>query len=116
MGFAGHLPELIVLLVAALVIFGPKRLPEIGSAMGKGIREFRKSTTEEDTSANHQVATEQAAQIVSPPTVDATPVPTTTVEPAQPAPPGVEATQPPQSPDAHDVAAGAVSAPKPDVH
>ncbi len=46
--FSGHLPELIVLLVAALVIFGPKRLPEIGGAMGKGIREFRKSTTEPD--------------------------------------------------------------------
>jgi sec-independent protein translocase protein TatA len=44
--FAGHLPELIVLLVAALVIFGPKRLPEIGGAMGKGIREFRKGTQE----------------------------------------------------------------------
>jgi len=31
-------------LVIALVIFGPKKLPEIGSALGKGIREFRKST------------------------------------------------------------------------
>ena len=48
MGFGGHLPELIVLLVAALVIFGPKRLPEIGGAMGKGIREFRKAHSELD--------------------------------------------------------------------
>lgn len=44
----GHLPELIILLVAALVIFGPKRLPEIGGAMGRGIKEFRKSTSESD--------------------------------------------------------------------
>lgn len=46
--FGGHLPELIVLLLAALVIFGPKRLPEIGGAMGKGIREFKKGTSEND--------------------------------------------------------------------
>lgn len=44
--FGAHWPELIILLLAALVIFGPKRLPEIGGAMGKGIREFRKSTKE----------------------------------------------------------------------
>lgn len=47
-GFGGHLPELIIILVAALVIFGPKRLPEIGSSMGKTIKEFKKSTTEDD--------------------------------------------------------------------
>lgn len=47
-GLTGHLPELIVLLVAALVIFGPKRLPEIGGAMGKTIKEFRHSSRESD--------------------------------------------------------------------
>jgi len=46
MGFAGHLPELIIILVAALVIFGPKRLPEIGNAMGKSIKEFKKGVDE----------------------------------------------------------------------
>ena len=40
----GHLWELVVLLLIALVFFGPKRLPELGSSLGKGIREFRKST------------------------------------------------------------------------
>jgi sec-independent protein translocase protein TatA len=44
--FSFHWPELIALLVVALIIFGPKRLPEIGGALGKGIKEFRKSTTE----------------------------------------------------------------------
>jgi len=44
-GFGGHLPELVIILVAALVIFGPKRLPDIGSSLGKTIKEFRKSTT-----------------------------------------------------------------------
>ena len=35
--------ELIVILVIALVVFGPGRLPELGGALGKGIRDFRKS-------------------------------------------------------------------------
>lgn len=36
-------PELIVILVVALLIFGPGKLPEIGSALGRGIRDFRKA-------------------------------------------------------------------------
>jgi len=36
-------PELIVILVIALFVFGPAKLPEIGSALGKGIRDFKKS-------------------------------------------------------------------------
>jgi sec-independent protein translocase protein TatA len=36
-------PELIVILVIALVIFGPGKLPEIGQALGKGIRDFKKA-------------------------------------------------------------------------
>lgn len=34
-------PELIVILVIALVIFGPGKLPEVGKAIGKGINEFK---------------------------------------------------------------------------
>ena len=37
------LPEILVVLVIALIIFGPKRLPELGRSVGKGIREFRSS-------------------------------------------------------------------------
>ncbi len=36
-------PELIVILVVALLVFGPDKLPEIGSALGKGIRDFKKA-------------------------------------------------------------------------
>ncbi|MHB1390902.1 MAG: Sec-independent protein translocase subunit TatA/TatB [Thermoleophilia bacterium] len=38
--------HLILVLVAALLIFGPKRLPEIGRGLGKGLREFKSSMTE----------------------------------------------------------------------
>ena len=41
-------PELIVLLLVLLLIFGPKRLPEMGRSLGKGMREFKDSVTGKD--------------------------------------------------------------------
>jgi sec-independent protein translocase protein TatA len=38
--------ELILLLVIVLIIFGPGKLPDIGSAVGKGIREFRRASSD----------------------------------------------------------------------
>jgi sec-independent protein translocase protein TatA len=43
LGF-GHTPELIALVIIAVLIFGPKRLPEIGSALGRTISSFRTET------------------------------------------------------------------------
>jgi sec-independent protein translocase protein TatA len=40
------IPGLILILVIALVIFGPKKLPEIGRAFGSTLKEFKKSTRE----------------------------------------------------------------------
>ncbi len=40
--FGLGLPELLVILVVVLLLFGPGKLPEIGSALGKGIRDFKK--------------------------------------------------------------------------
>jgi sec-independent protein translocase protein TatA len=39
------IPGLIIILVIALIIFGPKKLPEIGSAFGKTLSEFRRTAT-----------------------------------------------------------------------
>jgi sec-independent protein translocase protein TatA len=39
--------EIVIVLIIALVVFGPKRLPELGRSMGKGIREFRGTITGE---------------------------------------------------------------------
>jgi sec-independent protein translocase protein TatA len=36
-------PELVVILVVALLVFGPGKLPEIGSALGQGLRDFRRA-------------------------------------------------------------------------
>jgi sec-independent protein translocase protein TatA len=42
------IPELILLLVVILLIFGPKRVPEIGRSLGKGMREFKNSISGKD--------------------------------------------------------------------
>jgi TatA/E family protein of Tat protein translocase len=44
--FGLHAPELIIVLVVALLIFGPKKLPEMGSAIGKTVKSFRKGMNE----------------------------------------------------------------------
>ena len=44
--FGIGIPELIIILVIVLVIFGANKLPEIGSGMGKAIKNFKKATNE----------------------------------------------------------------------
>ncbi len=41
-------PELIIILVIVLILFGPGKLTGLGSSLGKSIKEFRKATTEQD--------------------------------------------------------------------
>jgi sec-independent protein translocase protein TatA len=43
--FGIGMPELLVILVIVLIIFGAGKLPEIGSGLGKGIRNFKKATS-----------------------------------------------------------------------
>jgi sec-independent protein translocase protein TatA len=67
------MPELIVIFVIALVIFGPRKLPELGRSLGRGIAEFKKATTdlqntlEQEINADEQrtKAAEGAAQTVA---------------------------------------------------
>jgi TatA/E family protein of Tat protein translocase len=44
--FGIGLPELVIILVVALIVFGPKKLPELAKALGKGMAEFKKATHE----------------------------------------------------------------------
>ncbi|MEO8602217.1 MAG: Sec-independent protein translocase protein TatB, partial [bacterium] len=44
--FGIGVPELLVILVVALVVLGPKRLPEVAKALGKGLSEFRRATAD----------------------------------------------------------------------
>ena len=60
--FGIGVPELIVILVIVLIIFGAGKLPEIGSAIGKGIKNFKKSvreSDEDDKSQDHKKVDEK---------------------------------------------------------
>ena len=46
--FGIGMPELIIILVIILIIFGAGKLPEIGAGIGKGIKNFKKATNEPD--------------------------------------------------------------------
>ncbi|MGI5823336.1 MAG: twin-arginine translocase TatA/TatE family subunit [Dethiobacteria bacterium] len=53
--------ELILILALALIIFGPRKLPEIGRSIGQGLREFKKATTEMQKSVSLE-ATEEVKE------------------------------------------------------
>jgi len=52
--------EMLVIFIVALLVFGPKKLPDLGKSLGKGIREFRKATDELKSSWDDQVKDIQA--------------------------------------------------------
>lgn len=52
-------PEMIFIMLLALLVFGPKRLPEIGRTLGKGIGEFRRASNELKRSINTELALEE---------------------------------------------------------
>jgi sec-independent protein translocase protein TatA len=54
--------ELIVVLVVALLVFGPKRLPDIGRSLGSGMREFKESVTRADRDESADAGVPDARQ------------------------------------------------------
>lgn len=54
-------PELIIVLVIVLVLFGAKKLPDLASSMGKSIKEFRKAADEPEVSGTAVESGEQEA-------------------------------------------------------
>lgn len=48
-------PELIVIFIIALLVFGPKKLPELGKSLGKGLREFKRATEDLKQSWDEQL-------------------------------------------------------------
>jgi sec-independent protein translocase protein TatA len=49
------MPELIVIFIVALIVFGPKKLPEIGKSLGKGLAEFKKATDDFKKSVEKEI-------------------------------------------------------------
>lgn len=57
--FGIGIPELLIILVIILIIFGVGKLPEIGSALGKGIRNFKKSVSDNNNTDGAPVKKEE---------------------------------------------------------
>ncbi len=48
-------PELIIIFIVALIVFGPRKLPELGKSLGKGLAEFRKASNELKSTIEEEV-------------------------------------------------------------
>lgn len=53
------LPEVLLILVLALLIFGPKRLPEVGRTIGRGLSEFRRASSDLKRTVNAELALDE---------------------------------------------------------
>ena len=81
--------EILLLLLVMLLVFGPKRLPEMGRSLGRGMREFKDSITGQEINFDDEPE-ENAAALAQPVAATAPPaepvVATTPQQPAEPAP------------------------------
>ena len=53
------MPELIVIFVIALIVFGPRKLPELGRSLGRGIAEFKKATNEFQNTLEQEIEADE---------------------------------------------------------
>src|SRR5215467_10700662 len=74
------MPELIIIFVIALIIFGPRKLPEIGRSLGKSLAEFKKASNELKHTLEEEIRLEEQRS-ETPRTAAATPPPAASVPP-----------------------------------
>ena len=53
------MPELIIILVIALIIFGPRKLPELGKSLGRSLNEFKKASTDLQNTLEQEIKIEE---------------------------------------------------------
>lgn len=86
-------PELLLIFVVILIVFGPRRIPEIGRTLGKALGEFRKATDDLKSTIEREVRLEELKKI-TPPTLESIMTPEESVSRTEPSVPEVVAETP----------------------
>ena len=69
------MPELIIIFVIALIIFGPRKLPELGKSLGKSIAEFKRASNELRNTLDEEIRLEEQRTTQSAPAAHPAPTP-----------------------------------------
>ncbi len=69
-------PELLILLVVALIVFGPRKLPDLGRSLGRSIAEFKRASTELRNTLDDEIKAEERRPPAATPAAVPTDVPT----------------------------------------
>ena len=100
-------PELLLIFVVILIVFGPRRIPEIGRTLGKALGEFRKATDDLKSTIEREVRLEELKKI-TPPTLESIITPFESVSRNEPS----EAAAPEAVPAVDPAAPAAPAAPR----
>jgi sec-independent protein translocase protein TatA len=73
-------PEIIIVLIIALIVFGPKRIPDLGRSLGRGMREFKDSISGDRKNDDHDEIPETSTPAQATPPPPAEPVTTSSSE------------------------------------
>lgn len=83
------MPELIIILTLALIIFGPRKLPELGRSLGKSLGEFKRASNELRNTLDEEIRLEEERErTTARPTAPQPPPVTTATEYSDPSDPG----------------------------
>lgn len=82
-------PELLLIFVVILIVFGPRKIPEIGRTLGKALGEFRKATDDLKSTIEREVRLEEL-QKITPPSLESLITPPESVSRSEPVPPAPE--------------------------
>jgi sec-independent protein translocase protein TatA len=61
-------PELVIIFVVALIVFGPRKLPELGRSLGKGLAEFKRASNELQRTLDDEIRNEEQQKAPAPQT------------------------------------------------
>ena len=78
------MPELIIIFVIALIIFGPRKLPELGRSLGKSLAEFKRASNELKSTLEEEIRIEEQQQRSAEAVKPAVPAPAASVQEAPP--------------------------------